>query len=151
MDRRFPGWAARHALFAPWGILATTYALTVYVKAIGWNIWSDRGNLVTLSDMVDLGIVVYAAGASLVEVIVRMAFYALEQRKKRIEQRKKELETAQKDAMQRGLQEGLQEGRQEGRRMFAHNLILKASENPDASVEELVEAVTSEMEESGKN
>ena len=147
MDSRFPGWAARHALFAPWGILATTYALTVYVKAIGWNIWSDRTNFVAMSDMVDLGIVVYAAGASLVEVIVRMAFYALEQRKKRIEQRKKELETARKEAMQRGMQEG----RQEGRRMFAHNLILKASENPDASVEELVEAVTSEMEKSGKN
>ena len=159
MDSRFPGWAARHALFAPWGILAATYALTVYVKAIGWNIWSDRTNFVAMSDMVDLGIVVYAAGASLAEVIVRMAFYALEQRKKRIEQRKKELETARKEAMQRGMREGRQEGRQEGRkegmqegrRMFAHNLILKANENPDASVEELVEVVTSEMEDSGKN
>lgn len=66
MDSRFPGWAARHALFAPWEILATTYALTVYVKVVGWNIWSDRGNLVTMSDMADLGIVVYACGASLV-------------------------------------------------------------------------------------
>ena len=143
MDSRFPGWAARHALFAPWGILATTYALTVYVKAIGWNIWSDRTNFVAMSDMVDLGIVVYAAGASLAEVIVRMAFYALEQRKKRIEQRKKELEMAREEAMR--------EGREEAVRMFSRNLVLKANENPQASVEELVEVVTSEMGQNERN
>ncbi len=139
MDSRFPGWAARHALLAPWGILATTYALTVYVKAAGWNIWSDRGNLVTMSDMADLGIVVYACGASLVEVFIGMAFYALEQRKKRQEQRRKEEE------------ERLKEATAENMRIFSQSLILKANENPDASVEELVAAVTSEMEQAGRN
>ena len=77
-----------------------TYALTCMSRQLA--IWSDRTSLVAMSDMVDLGIVVYAAGASLVEVIVRMAFYALEQRKKRIEQRKKELEIAREEAMREG-------------------------------------------------
>ncbi len=132
MDSRFPNWAARHALFAPWGILATTYALTAYIKAVGWDIWSDRGNLVTLSDMVDLGIVVYAAGASLAEVFIGMAFYALEQRQKRREKMRKEV-------------------REEAVRMFSCSMILKANENPQASVEELVKAVTSEMEQAERN
>ena len=35
--------------------------------------------------------------------------------------------------------------------MFSRNMILKANENPQASVEELVEAVTFEMEKSEKN
>ena len=151
MDIRLPRWAARHALFAPWGILAATYALTVYVKAVGWNIWSDRGNLVAMSDMADLGIVVYACGASLVEVFIGMAFYALEQRKKRQEQRRKQEEKMREKAAREGRQEGRQEGREEALRMFSHSIILKASENPDASVEELVEAVTSEMEQAGRN
>ena len=163
MDSRFPGWAARHALFAPWGILATTYLLTAYVKAVGWNIWSDRGNLVTMSDMVDLGIAVYAAVASLAEVIVRMVFYALEQRKKRIEQRKREMEEMRKRAihegrqegMANGLKEGLETGRQEGRQealnIFSSSLILRANENPQESVEELVKAVASEMEMADRN
>ena len=159
MDSGFPGWAARHALFAPWGILATTYALTAYVKAIGWNIWSDRANLVTMSDMVDLGIAAYAAGASLAEVIVRMVFYALEQRKKRIEQRKREMEEmrtraiqeGRQEGIQAGLQRGIQEGREETLRMFSRDLILKSNENPQASVEELVKAVASEMEMAERN
>ena len=104
---------------------------------------SRCGDFVAMSDMVDLGIVVYAAGASLAEVIVRMAFYALEQRKKRIEQRKKELEMAREEAMR--------EGREEAVRMFSRNLVLKANENPQASVEELVEVVTSEMGQNERN
>lgn len=143
MDSRFPGWVARHALFAPWGILATTYALTAYVKAVGWNILSDRANLVTMSDMVDLGIVVYGCGASIVEVFIGMAFYALEQRKKRIEQRKREMEEMRK----RAIQEGIATGREEALRIFS----LKSNENPQASIEELVKAVTSEMEMADRN
>jgi hypothetical protein len=143
MEGRFPNWAARHALFAPWGILAATYALTVYAKAVGWNIWSDRGNLITMSDMADLGIVVYACGASLVEVFIGMAFYALEQRKKRQEQRRREAV--------RMREEAIREGREEAVRMFSRNLILKANENPQSSVEELVKAVTSEMEKADRN
>ena len=147
MEGRFPNWAARHALFAPWGILAATYALTVYVKAVGWNIWSDRGNLVTMSDMADLGIVVYACGASLVEVFIGMAFYALEQRKKRQEQRRREAVRMREEA----IREGREEGREEAVRMFSRNLILKANENPQSSVEELVKAVTSEMDKADRN
>ena len=151
MDSGFPGWAARHALFAPWGILAATYALTVYIKAVGWDIWSDRVNLVILSDMVDLGIVVYACGASLVEVFIGMAFYALEQRKKRQEQRRKQEEEMREKAAWEGRQKGRQEGREEALRMFSHSMVLKANENPNASVEELVDAVTAEMEQVGRN
>ena len=175
MDSRFPGWAARHALFAPWGILTTTYALTVYVKAVGWNIWNDRASLVTMSDMADLGLIVYACGASLVEVFIGMAFYALEQRKKRQELRRKEAARMREEAIregleeglergleegierglekgiERGLEEGLEKGREEAMRTFSRNLILKANENPQASVEELVEAVASEMERAERN
>ena len=151
MEGRFPNWAARHALFAPWGILAATYALTVYVKAVGWNIWSDRGNLVTMSDMADLGIVVYACGASLVEVFIGMAFYALEQRKKRQEQRRREAERMREEAIREGKEVGREVGREEAVRMFSRNLILKANENPQSSVEDLVKAVTSEMEKADRN
>ncbi len=147
MDSRFPGWAARHALFAPWGILATTYVLTVYVKAIGWNIWNDRANLVTMSDMVDLGIVVYGVGASLGEVLIGMVFYALEQRKKRMEQRRKEEEERLKDAVQKAVRDV----RQEAVSVFAHSVVLKANENPQASIEELVDEVMSDMERAERN
>lgn len=135
--------------------MAATYALTVYVKAVGWNIWSDRGNLVTMSDMADLGIVVYACGASLVEVFIGMAFYALEQRKKRQEQRRREAERMREEAIREGEEVGREVGREEGReeavRMFSRNLILKANENPQSSVEDLVKAVTSEMEKADRN
>ena len=127
--------------------MAATYALTVYVKAVGWNIWSDHGNLVTMSDMADLGIVVYACGASLVEVFIGMAFYALEQRKKRQEQMRREAVQMREEA----IREGREEGREEAVRMFSRNLILKANENPQSSVEELVKAVTSEMEKADRN
>ncbi len=150
MDSRFPGWAARHALFAPWGILATTYVLTVYVKAVGWNIWNDRANIVTMSDMADLGLIVYACGASLVEVFIGMAFYALEQRKKRMEQRRREEEERRKEEEQR-LEKARQRGREIGRQQVIRMFAIKANENPQASVEELVEAVTSEMEKSERN
>ena len=139
MDSRFPGWAARHALFAPWGILATTYVLTVYVKAVGWNIWNDRANLVTMSDMADLGLIVYACGASLVEVFIGMAFYALEQRKKRMEQRRreeeerrKEQEKRLKEATQRGMREGREAGMQQGREEVMRMFALKANREPSS-------------------
>ncbi len=151
-----PKWFALHALFAPWGILATTCVLAALTGSAGWKVWD---NLTTVSDMVDLGVVVYAAGASLVEVIIEMAFYAIEQRRKERERIRKE---ARQEGLAEGRQEGLQEGRQKGRqegkrqgeqqgrkeaaRMFAHNIILKSSQNPGASVEDLVEAVASEME-----
>ena len=152
MDNQLPKWAARHALFAPWGIVATTCVLVALTGSVGWKVWN---NLTTISDMVDLGVVVYAAGASLVEVSIKMAFYA-------IEQRQKERERIRKEARQEGLHEGKQQGRREGRhegkqqgrkeavRMFAHNIILKSSQNPEASVEDLVEAVASEMEDAEK-
>lgn len=72
-----------------------------------------------------------------------MAFHALEQRKKRQEQRRKEEEER--------LEKAAQTAREQTLRMFSHSMIVKANENPDASVEELVAAVTSEMEESGRN
>ena len=141
MDNQLPKWAALHAIFAPWGIIATTCVLTMFTGSVGWKIWN---NLVTVSDMVDLGVMVYAAGASLVEVNVRMAFYAIEQRKRERERIRRE---ARQEGLQEGRQEGLQEGRQETLRRFARNVILKSNQNPEASVEELVETVASEMEE----
>ncbi len=148
MDSGLPKWAARHALFAPWGILAATCALAALAGSVRWNAWDS---LISVSDMVDLGIVVYAAGASLAEVIIRMAFYAIEQRQKQREKiRKEAMEAGLQEGMQVGLQEGMQVGRQEALRMFASAMILKSNQNPEASVEELVEAVTLEMQEAEK-
>ena len=120
--------------------MATSCVLAILGGSVGWKVWND---LPAVSNMVDLGIVVYAAIASLVEVGVRMAFYA-------IEQRQKDRERIRRKARQEGRQEGRREGLQEGRevlRAFAHSMILKANQNPEASIEELVKAVTSEMEE----
>ncbi len=168
MDFQLPKWAARHAVVAPWGILATTYVLTALTqRPVVWTIWND---LNAMSAMVDLGLVVYAAEASLIERGVRMAFYAIEQRQKQREKIRKEareqgLREGLEEGRQKGLQEGIQEGRQKGRqegiqegrqkglqegrqealREFAHSIVLKSSQNPGASIEDLVETVTSEM------
>ena len=55
--------------------------------SVGWKVWD---NMVVLSSIVNLGIAVYAAGASLVEVSARMAFYAIEQRKRERERIRRE-------------------------------------------------------------
>ena len=80
-------WLRRHAIAAPFGIFAVTVLLTV--RSGQWGGW---GSLGLAADMVDLGAVLYAMAAVLVERGANMVFWALEQRKKRIEERKQRIE-----------------------------------------------------------
>ena len=75
----------RHALFAPFGVFAAT--LLLLVRSGQWSGWE---NLESAAKLVDLGAVMYSMVAVLAERGVDLVFWALEQRKKRIEERKAE-------------------------------------------------------------
>ena len=80
-EERGARWLGRHAIVAPFGIFAATVLL---VNLSGqWNGW---GNLNQAASLVDLGVVLYAMVAVLVERGVRMWFWALDQRRKWREQ-----------------------------------------------------------------
>ena len=93
----------RHAIMAPFGVLGAT-VLLVHLSG-RWTGWGSLNHAATL---VDLGVVVYATVAVLVERGVNMIFWALEQRRKRREK-------MQAEALAEGRAEGLAEGRAEGR------------------------------------
>ena len=79
-EERGARWLGRHAIVAPFGIFAATVLL---VNLSGqWDGWGSLNHAATL---VDLGVVVYAMVAVLVERGVNMIFWALEQRRKRQE------------------------------------------------------------------
>jgi hypothetical protein len=78
-------WLRRHALFAPFGVFAAT--LLLLVRSGQWSGWE---NLESAAKLVDLGAVMYSMVAVLAERGVDLVFWALEQRKKRIEERKAE-------------------------------------------------------------
>ena len=71
-------WLRRHAITAPFGIFAATALLVV--RSGQWDGWESLG---LAADMVDLGAVLYAMVAVLVERGVNMVFWALEQKRKR--------------------------------------------------------------------
>ncbi len=75
-DRR---WIRRHALFAPFGIFVTT-ALLVYFGGGAERL--DKDALELSASMVDLAAVLYAMVAVAVERVIRMWFWALDQREK---------------------------------------------------------------------
>ena len=93
----------RHAVMAPFGVLAIT-VLLVHLSG-RWTGWGSLNHAATL---VDLGVVVYATVAVLVERGVNMIFWALEQRRKRREK-------LQAEAMAEGLAEGRAKGKAEGK------------------------------------
>lgn len=98
-ERRRARWLGRHAIVAPFGIFAATVLL---VNLSGqWNGW---GSLNHAASLVDLGVVVYAMVAVLVERGVNMIFWALEQRRKRREK-------LQAEALAKGLAQGRAEER----------------------------------------
>ena len=72
-------WLRLHALVAPFGIFAATVVL-VYFRESGQ--WNGKSSLDLTADLVDLGAVLYAMAAVLVERGVAMIFWALEQRRK---------------------------------------------------------------------
>ena len=93
----------RHAVMAPFGVLAIT-VLLVHLSG-RWTGWGSLNHAATL---VDLGVVVYATVAVLVERGVNMIFWALEQRRKRREK-------LQAEAMAEGRAEGRAKGKAEGK------------------------------------
>lgn len=74
-------WIRRHAIAAPFGIFAATVLLVA--RSGQWSGWESLESAATL---VDLGAVLYAMVAVLVERGTNMIFWALEQRKKRQEE-----------------------------------------------------------------
>ena len=72
-------WLRRHAMVAPFGILATTLLLTYWLER--WQ-WHGRASWEILAGQVDVGAVIYAMVAVLVERGVRLMFWALDERRK---------------------------------------------------------------------
>ena len=81
-------WFAYHAAIAPFGILATTWALAGWHNSVNWPIWRHRD---AAADMVQLGAVVYAALAVSAEGAIRVVFWAIEQWRKDRERHRREL------------------------------------------------------------
>ena len=73
-------WLGRHAVVAPFGVLAAT-VLLVHLSGR----WTGWDSLIHVATLVDLGVVLYAMVAVLVERGSNMIFWALEQRRKRRE------------------------------------------------------------------
>ena len=72
-------WFRRHAMFVPFGVFITTGLLTYFVETGPWGV---RAFLKSAASMVDLGTVVYAMVAVFVERVIRMWFWALDERRK---------------------------------------------------------------------
>ena len=120
-------WLRRHALFAPFGVFAATAAL-VYLTAPGQR---DIPALVqSAGPLVDLGVVMYGMVAVVVEKGLDAMFWALEQRKKR-------LEKARAEWAAEGRVEGRAEGYAVAQKEFSERLQPLANER-GVSVEELL-------------
>ena len=76
-------WLRRHAIAAPFGVLAATALLVILPGH-----WDGWGSLELAANLVYLGAVLYGMAAVLTEQGVRMVFWALEERKRMIENRK---------------------------------------------------------------
>ena len=98
----------RHAMVAPFGILATTLLLTYWLER--WQ-WHGRASWEILAGQVDVGAVIYAMAAVLAERGVRLMFWALDERRK---WRAKMRAEARAEGLAEGLTEGLAEGRAKG-------------------------------------
>ena len=98
-------WLRRHAIAAPFGIFAATALLVI--RSGQWSGWES---LEMAAGLVDLGAVLYAMVAVLVERGVDMVFWALERRKQRIEERKRRIEEGKASARAAILAELLADG-----------------------------------------
>ena len=97
-------WIRRHVMFVPFGIFITTGLLAYLTEPGPWEI---RTSLKSAASLVDLGTVVYAMAAVLIERGIRMWFWALDQREK---WRAKWREEAQAEGRAAGRAEGRSEG-----------------------------------------
>ncbi len=105
-------------MFAPFGVFLAT-ALLLYLT--GKAQWNNGENLELSASLVDLGAVLYAMVAVLVERGVRMWFWALDERRKWREKWRTE-------ARSEGVAEGRAEGRAEAEREFEEWLRRMAQE-----------------------
>ena len=78
-------WLRLHAMIAPFGVFLVTVLLLA--RSGKWSGWESLESAATL---VDLGAVLYGMVAVLAERGVDMVFWALEQRRKRLEERRRE-------------------------------------------------------------
>ena len=128
-------------MVAPFGVLAST-ALLVYLtepEADGFREFVRVGR-----ELVDLGVVVYAAAAVSAERGVAVIFWALEQRKKYIAERIAHNERVTALWREEGREKGRTEGRAEGRaEAFAEiRAEIQAKANPD--LEAIIDQVMKE-------
>lgn len=106
-------WLRRHAMVAPFGVFAATLLLTLYLKQ--WQ-WHGRDSWELATSQVDLGAVLYAMAAVLVERGVRAMFWALDERRKwRAQWRAAAMAEGHAEGLARGRTEGQAEGLALGR------------------------------------
>lgn len=131
-------WFRRHAMFVPFGVFITTGLLTYFVETGPWGV---RAFLKSAASMVDLGTVVYAMVAVSVEWVIRMWFWALDQREKWREKWRRE---AQAEGRAEGHAEGRAEGLAEGRADLLNRMWAAAHAEGNQELAEQVERIARE-------
>ncbi len=131
-------WLRRHALFALFGIFAVTILL-VYLS--GEAEWLSGVTLEKSASLVYFAAVLYAMVAVLVERVIRMWFWALDQREKWRAKWREEAEAA-------GRAAGLAAGRAEGRALGETDLLKQiwsaAQATGNAELAEQIERIAQE-------
>ena len=122
-------WARRHILAAPWGTALATWLLTVYY---------DPG--ASFAEMVSMGAMIYGMVMSALELGVPMAFYAYEK-----------IKNDRANLRRQGRDEGIAQGRVEGVAETIDAMRAKLKEDPDLSLEELLEALMADLQNDGQN
>ncbi len=103
-------------MVAPFGVFTATLLLTFYLEH--WQ-WQGRDSWKLATEQVDMGAVIYAMAAVLVERGVRIMFWALDERRKwrakmRAEARAEGLAEGQAQGRAEGQAQGHAEGRAQG-------------------------------------
>lgn len=128
-------WLRRHAMFAPFGVFAATLLLTLYLKQ--WQ-WHGRDSWELATSQVDLGAVLYAMAAVLVERGVRAMFWALDERRKwRAQWRAAAMAEGHAEGLALGRTEGQAEGRAETRQQY-HDWLAKVAQKRGIPLDELL-------------
>ena len=73
-------WLRRHAMITPFGAAVTTWLLSALVGGGQWLFWND---LETVQAMATLGTITWGMAAVLAEGGIRLAFWAMDERRRR--------------------------------------------------------------------
>ena len=121
-------WARRHILAAPWGTALATWLLTIYYDPEA-----------SFAEMVSMGAMIYGMVMSALELgVVPMAFYAYEK-----------IKNDRANLRRQGLVEGIAQGRSEGVAETIEAMRAKFKEDPDLSLEELLDAMMADLQNNG--